>query len=138
MTGPKETHVLEQVEIGEQIKSVSLEALDPAYSLQTSVRTRPYSLEGICKCQKKAHIEVATQSPHQLSSPPFTADLWPKNLPNPSFSHAYSTCRTATLSGKRTKKRAQYFSLFIKNVQKPTLASHLKQFCTVWLLVSLP
>ena len=130
--------MLEQVEIGEQVKSVSPEALDSVYSLQTSVRTRPYSLEGTCKCQKKAHIEVGAPYPHQLSSPPFTADLWPKNLPNPFFSHAYSTCRTATLSGKRTKKRTHYFSLFIKNIRKPTLASHLKQFCIAWLLVSQP
>lgn len=58
--------MLEQVEIGEQVKSVSPEALDPVYSLQTSVRTRPYSLEGTCKCQKKAHIEVGAPYPHQL------------------------------------------------------------------------
>lgn len=130
--------MLEQVEVREQVKSLSPEALDPAYSLQTSVQARPYSLEGTGKCQKKAHLEVGAPYPHQLSSPPFTADLWPKNLPNPFFSHAYSTCRTATLSGKRTKKRMQCFSLFIKNIRKPTLVSHLKQFCIAWLLASQP
>lgn len=130
--------MLEQAEIGEQIKSVTPEALDPAYSLQTSVHTRPHSLEATCKCQKKAHIEVVAQYPHQLSLPPFTAYLWAQESSQPVFAHAYSICRTTILSGKGTKKRAQYFSLFIKNIQKPTLASHLKQFCFVWLLVSQP